>query len=155
MVLMTACKKETNTCPYANTVPTVTQAEKDSLAAFIVHDSITATMHNAGYYYILDQGTGKTPDVCSFIAMRYKASIIPSGLVVDQTNGPETASFTLGQLIPGVKSGLQLLKRGGHIVLYLPASLAYGSQGVKNASGNYIIPPNTPLKFEVELVSVN
>lgn len=155
MVAFSACKKESNNCNYSNTLPTVSQSELASLGDYIDTNNITAQSHSSGYYYYMDQGTGASPNVCSFVTVRYKASIIPTGQVVDQTEGVSTAGFTLGQLVPGVKSGLQLLKEGGHIVLYLPASLAYGSQGVKNSSGQYVIPPNTPLKFEFHLVSVN
>ncbi|MBP8793791.1 MAG: peptidylprolyl isomerase [Lutibacter sp.] len=51
------------------------------------------------------------------------------------------------RLIPGFKEGLQELKIGDKAILYIPAHLGYGAQG---AGG--VIPPNTNLIFEVELV---
>jgi cyclophilin family peptidyl-prolyl cis-trans isomerase len=57
------------------------------------------------------------------------------------TYGPEA------ELIPGFKEGLQKMKIGDKAVLFIPSHLAYGSQG---AGG--VIPPNTNLVFELELV---
>ncbi len=50
-------------------------------------------------------------------------------------------------LIAGFKEGLSLLKQGEKATLYLPADLAYGE-------GNSVIPPNSTLIFEVEIVEV-
>lgn len=50
-------------------------------------------------------------------------------------------------LIQGFKEGLSLLKEGEKATLYLPADIAYGE-------GNAVIPPNTTLIFEVEIVEV-
>ncbi len=53
------------------------------------------------------------------------------------------------RLIPGFKEGLQQLKVGDKAILYIPAHLGYGVQG---AGG--LIPPNTNLIFEIELVEI-
>lgn len=50
-------------------------------------------------------------------------------------------------LIEGFKEGLSLLKEGEKATLYLPSDIAYGE-------GNAVIPPNTTLIFEVEIVEV-
>ena len=53
------------------------------------------------------------------------------------------------RLIPGFKEGLQELKIGDKAILYIPSHLGYGAQG---AGG--VIPPNTNLIFEIELVGL-
>ena len=58
------------------------------------------------------------------------------------------AEFPLGEVIPGWVEGLQKVKPGGKIKLYVPASLAYGDEGRGG------IPPRSTLIFEVELLEV-
>ena len=63
----------------------------------------------------------------------------------------EPLQFTVGvgQVIAGWDEGILLLHEGDKARLVIPSELAYGSRG---AGG--VIPPNAPLIFDVELVSV-
>jgi FKBP-type peptidyl-prolyl cis-trans isomerase len=64
----------------------------------------------------------------------------------------EPFTFTIGrrQVIMGWDEGIALMKAGGKGTLYIPSPMAYGERG---AGG--IIPPNSVLKFDVELIQIN
>jgi len=71
---------------------------------------------------------------------------------LDTTNGRTEdtvmcARFT-GQVIQGWRETLSIVKLNEKIEIYLPSSLAYGT----TSSG--IIPPNTPIMFEIETYSI-
>jgi|SRR5690554_325948 len=53
------------------------------------------------------------------------------------------------QLIPGFREGLLNMKVGDKVTLFIPAHLAYGARGIPG-----VIPPNSELVFELELVDM-
>jgi len=61
----------------------------------------------------------------------------------------ETTYGPKARLIPGFREGLQQLKVGEKAMLFIPAHLGYGAQG-----NGRVVPPNTDLVFEIELVEI-
>ena len=65
---------------------------------------------------------------------------------------PTRSAFHLGtpdpNVIAGLNEGVAGMRVGGKRRLIVPAKLAHGSRGTK------LIPPNSELTFDVELVSV-
>ena len=61
-------------------------------------------------------------------------------------------SFTIGDgnVIPGWDEGVSTMKLVGRRTLLIPPRLAYGDQNI----GEGLIPPNSELKFDVELIEV-
>jgi FKBP-type peptidyl-prolyl cis-trans isomerase len=55
-----------------------------------------------------------------------------------------------GQLIPGLQYGLSLMKDGERALIYMPSALAFGEEGSRTG----IIPPRTPIYFDVNVTSV-
>ncbi len=53
------------------------------------------------------------------------------------------------RLIPGFREGLLSLSVGDKATIFIPAHLAYGERGIPN-----VIPPNSDLVFDLELVEV-
>jgi len=56
----------------------------------------------------------------------------------------------LGKVLPGVAEGVQLMKKGGHTVLYMPPELAYGKIGHYNAR----VPAHSVVIMEVLINNV-
>lgn len=153
-IAFASCKKDSNNCAYSNNIRAASVAQKDSLRSYLVRNNIQATESPNGFFYqVVDPGSGATPGVCSVVATKYTASILQTGRVFDET-GNYPRSFVVGQLVDGAKAGLQLIKKGGNIILYLPPDLAYGPNDVTDRYGQVVIPAGSYLKFDFTLTDV-
>lgn len=95
-------------------------------------------------------GTGATAVSGDTLTVHYIGSFL-DGRVFESSytaGRPYTFRLGAGQVIPGWDQGLPGMRVGGKRRLTIPPSLAYGSQGAGS------IPPNTTIRFEVELVSI-
>lgn len=99
-------------------------------------------------YKVLKQGTGATPTKADTVTVHYRGKLV-NGQVFDESYGGEPASFGVGQVIPGWTEALQLMKVGDKFEVVIPAELGYGARGAGD-----VIPPNSTLIFEVELLGV-
>lgn len=104
---------------------------------------------------ITHEGTGtqrtKTGDK---ISMHYRGTLPQEdGKEFDSSykrGDPLSFKLGAGQVIKGWDEGLQNMAVGEKRTLYIPAEMGYGDTGFPGA-----IPPNSPLKFETELVRIN
>jgi len=149
VILSSSCLKNDKGCSFQTSTITAPQAEQDSLKAILDSSDITATKDPSGFYYeILSPGTGDAPPVlCSYITVSY-AGTLRNGTQFDKNT---SVQFQLGMVIDGWKLGIPLVKKGGHIKLYVPPSLGYRNQDVKDNNGNIVIPKNSILFFDVTL----
>ncbi len=99
-------------------------------------------------YEVLTPGTGASPVATSNVVVKYTGSLL-DGKVFDSTDahGGQPATFQANRVIPGWTEALVMMKRGEKVRLVIPPELGYGAQGYPG-----VIPPNSFLVFEVELV---
>lgn len=103
-------------------------------------------------YEVIEPGEGPAPEPGDVVSIHYSATL-EDGTEIDNTSERgEPATFVLGQgvVIPGWDEGVALMNEGEKAKLVIPPELAFGEQG--GAGG--LVPPNSTLIFEVELVSV-
>lgn len=150
-------KKDINQCPYRETVVKAPDAEVQNVIAYLDSKGIEALKDSSGVFYVVDAaGSGTIPDVCSSVTIHYTGKLTNDVVFDKTTDAPFT--YTLGALIPGWIKGLKHIKSGGKIKLYIPPSLAYGSAGATRTDQNgntiVVIPPNSILVFDIELIAV-
>ncbi len=110
-----------------------------------------ATITASGLKYIvLQQGTGNKPVATSNVKVHYTGMFLDGKVFDSSVQRGETIDFGLNQVIKGWTEGVQLMNEGSKYKFYIPSQLAYGERG---AGG--VIPPNTDLIFEVELIKIN
>lgn len=100
-------------------------------------------------YIIVNPGEGRSPKATDTVKVNYRGTLIDGTEFDSSYKRNEPIEFPLNGVIPGWTEGLQLVKEGGKIQLFIPSNLAYGPRG---AGG--VIGPDETLIFEVELLKV-
>lgn len=134
-------------------LPTQWQIDDKSISDFLLAKGLTAVKNPSRIYTITSTvGTGTTINsVSSTVTVNYTGRLL-SGTVFDQGNG---LSSRLTDLIVGWRKTLVGLNQGTKIRFFIPSDLAYGIVGSRNQlTGGYIVPPNSPLDFEIEITAV-
>ncbi len=104
-------------------------------------------------YVVLRAGNGAPT---TKIAVYYQG-FLPDGQVFDSTLAPAKPlrlRVGRGEVIRGWDELLALLPPGSRVRAWIPARLAYGAQGVRSAEdeSRYLIPPDTDLRFDIEIL---
>jgi FKBP-type peptidyl-prolyl cis-trans isomerase FkpA/FKBP-type peptidyl-prolyl cis-trans isomerase FklB len=99
-------------------------------------------------YQVVKEGSGKSPAATDTVKVHYEGKLIDGTKFDSSYDRNEPAEFPLNGVIKGWTEGLQLMKVGGKMKLYVPSDLAYGPQGRPS------IPPNSVLIFDVELLEI-
>lgn len=154
-LMFSSCKKNDSPgCTFTTSTAVATSSEITFLQNHITTNNISAIQHPSGVFYKLNNpGTGISPTVCSNMTVKYTGRVL-GGNIFDSNTSSSGASFVLGELILGWQRVLPILKEGGSITLYIPPSLGYGASPISNGAGVVIIPANSYLQFDIELLDV-
>jgi len=138
----TACSKpETASAP----------AEKTETAAAAPAGAGNVVTTPSGLQYeVLASGTGKSPTATDKVTVNYVGRLTDGTEFDSSYKRGQPAVFPVNRVIPGWTEALQLMKEGDKWRLTIPPQLAYGERGAGK-----LIPPNSTLVFEVELIKVN
>ncbi|OGT98396.1 MAG: peptidylprolyl isomerase [Geobacteraceae bacterium GWB2_52_12] len=96
-------------------------------------------------------GKGTSPTAGKNVKVHYTGTLENGRKFDSSLDRNEPFSFTIGvgQVIKGWDEGVMTMKVGGKRKLIIPSQLGYGARG---AGG--VIPPNSTLLFDVELLDV-
>lgn len=134
-----------------------TQKQKDmqetlDIEKYIKDNNLTVVTTASGLKYVMTvEGTGEQAQSGKTVRVHYTGRLLDGTKFDSSLDRNDPLEFMLGQgmVIRGWDEGIALLKVGGKALLIIPSNLAYGARGAGN-----VIPPFTPLTFEVELVEV-
>jgi FKBP-type peptidyl-prolyl cis-trans isomerase len=96
------------------------------------------------HYRVTEEGTGSPPKAPDTVVISYAAGL-PDGKSVPALSRSRV-KVVVGDLLPGLAEGVQLLKVGGKGLIYVPPALSF-----KEADWPPQLPREAPLVFFVEL----
>jgi FKBP-type peptidyl-prolyl cis-trans isomerase len=148
-LLTTACSDDST-----QTTPDNSAADEATIKAYLTANNITTAQRQpSGLYYVpvLTNPTGVQATAGKTVSVLY-TGLLMNGSVFDASsrNGNEPFPFVLGTgyVIAGWDQGIALMRKGEKGTLLIPSALGYGNRNMGT------IPPNSVLRFEVELVDV-
>ncbi|MFP5081186.1 FKBP-type peptidyl-prolyl cis-trans isomerase [Pedobacter sp. JCM 36344] len=104
-----------------------------------------ATRDKSGVYYqIINPGAGDPVIYTSTVTVNYKGSLLNGKQFDDVSN----KAFNFLNVMQGWQIGINKIRTGGRIIIYVPSSLGYGKYVPKPE-----IPANSTLVYDIELVS--
>ena len=102
-------------------------------------------------------GTGGAVEWCRTTTIHYQA-YLADGTKFDDTEVtgiPLPFTPGVGNLIDGIEQGVIGMRLNGERRLIIPAALAFGPQGRRDAQGNVIVPPNATVIYDIAVIAVN
>jgi FKBP-type peptidyl-prolyl cis-trans isomerase FklB len=101
-------------------------------------------------YKILTAGTGPKPTTTDMVVCNYRGTLLNGTEFDSSYKRGEPATFPIAGVIKGWTEALPMMPVGSKWQLFIPADLAYGER----SPNPDVIPPNSTLIFEVELLSI-
>jgi FKBP-type peptidyl-prolyl cis-trans isomerase FkpA len=127
--------------------------EAQAIQKYVKDNNITPTitLPNGLIYVEKQVGQGPKPTEGKKVKVHYTGTLLDGTKFDSSFDREEPLEFAIGRraVIEGWDLGISLMNEGGKGLLIIPSKLAYKDRGAGN-----IIPPNSPLVFEVELVEV-
>jgi FKBP-type peptidyl-prolyl cis-trans isomerase FkpA/FKBP-type peptidyl-prolyl cis-trans isomerase FklB len=99
-------------------------------------------------YKVVRMGDGPRPAATDEVEVHYRGTLLDGTEFDSSYARNESAKFRLDRVIAGWTEGVQLMSVGSKFEFYIKPELAYGP------GGGGPIPPNSTLKFEVELLGI-
>jgi len=111
----------------------------------------TITTKSGLKYLVLSKGTGARAELNKNVEVHYTGYLLNGKVFDSSVERGDPIEFILGtgQVIAGWDEGISLMNVGDKLRLVIPSNLAYGEKGAGN-----VIPPNSTLIFDVQLISI-
>ena len=131
------------------------QAETDqnAIVNYAIDELIPLERTRSGLLYrILEEGESDKLKWGDYISVHYKGYFLDGRVFDSSYRRDKPLKFYIGNMIPGWNEGIQLIGPGGRVQLFLPSPLGYAEKGLSDGKEGFLVPPNTPLVFEVEVL---
>jgi len=133
-------------------------SDTTAINSYLLDKDITDHVKDAsGVRYRVTQGAGPTPTLYDKVKVKLTFKLLSNDLkeVASITREPSDEFYSrVIDNIPGVVATLRTLPEGSKATAYIPSILGFASQPVTNNLNEIIIPANSNIIVEVELLDV-
>jgi FKBP-type peptidyl-prolyl cis-trans isomerase len=133
-------------------------ADTVAITDYLEANNIDAVKDTTGVSYVINElGTGPTPSWFDKVTFNYTVKLLTNDTKVVFTESVEPLEDFFSRVVyfnHGWKIALQRLPKGSKATFYMPSGLAYGTIDQKDASEAIIVPANSNVIIDLELVDV-
>lgn len=132
------------------------RTEDQQINEYIAANKLVVTETTASGLRIIktqNNPTAALPTANQTLTLRATGKLLRYATPFDSTGSAYSTSLSQSAMA-GFNEGVAKLRPKEKATFIFPSSLGYKSVGVVNSKNEYIIPPYTPLRYDVELVSV-
>lgn len=132
-----------------------TQGEMDQNAIinYAIDNLLDVQRSQTGLYYqIVEPGEGEKIRWGQKTTAHYIGELLNGKTFDSSKDRGVPLVFTVGNMVQGWNEGVQLLRPGGKATLLIPSHLGYKDKGFITSQGDTLIPPNEPLRFDIEVL---
>lgn len=149
---LAACGPDIEERPTATTEAPEIEEATTTTAGSSQPEGDTITTESGLQYTQIEPGDGPAPEPGDVVTIHYRANFEDGTELSNSYDSGQPISFALGQsmVIQGWDEGVALMTEGEKAQLVVPPALAFGESGTDDG----VIPPNSTMIFEIELVSV-
>lgn len=92
------------------------------------------------------------PQANQTLTIRATGKLLRASIPFDSTGSTITTALAKS-LMAGFNEGLAKLKVGEKATLIFPSSIGYKDKGLGGQAENFVVPPYTPVRYDIELIS--
>lgn len=127
---------------------TQAQIDQNLIIEYLTDNQISASKTKSGVYYkVYKYGSGGQYVRSQQFSARYTGYFLDGQVFDTNLDSAQPLIKRVGEMIQGWNESLTLFSQGAKVSLFIPSNLGYGKTGVKG-----VIPPNSVLIFDIELV---
>jgi len=137
------------------TAAALTLTSPVALPAFAADEQVV--LPSGVSYVVTKAGDGPTPTIGELAAIRFKATVVQSGIILDDCYDTPEAYYTrvgAGGLIKGVEEVLPKMRLGDRFLITVPTKLAFGPKGRPASPGKPRIPGDAIIAFDITMESL-
>jgi FKBP-type peptidyl-prolyl cis-trans isomerase FkpA len=129
------------------------EMEQNAIINYAIDNLLDVQRSPTGLYYqIVEPGEGNKIRWGQKATAHYTGELLNGKTFDSSVARGMPLVFTVGNMVQGWNEGIQMLRPGGKAILLLPSRLGYKDKGFITPQGDTIIPPNEPLRFDLEVL---
>lgn len=134
----------------AVTAPALSSMAKESAAFLESNKSKPGIIQTASglQYKVIKTGTGKKPAATDRVTLYYSLSLLNGKQLWKPFNAERPWIHHLDKALNGIKEAVLMMNAGSKWILYIPAELAFGTQGFEE------VPPGAVIVCELEVKAI-